>query len=170
MPVQVWEKPDEADANWQVPVLEVEEAIRQAARRWQVLEIACDPYRWARTFQVLEDENLPVVTFPQNASRMTPATTRFFEAVVNKSMTHNGDLQLARHISNATLRVDARGTRLAKEKRGSLRRIDLAVASVMALERAAWWQTQSGNLPQVFDPWSLSETEIPSVWSNHDNG
>ena len=169
MPVQVWEKPDEADANWQVPVLEVEEAIRQAARRWQVLEIACDPYRWARTFQVLEDENLPVVTFPQNASRMTPATTRFFEAVVNKSMTHNGDLQLARHISNATLRVDARGTRLAKEKRGSQRRIDLAVASVMALERAAWWQTQSGNLPQVFDPWSLSEAEIPSVWSNHDN-
>jgi phage terminase large subunit-like protein len=84
-------------------------------------------------------------------------------------MTHNGDLQLARHISNATLRVDARGTRLAKEKRGSQRRIDLAVASVMALERAAWWQTQSGNLPQVFDPWSLAEAEIPSVWSNHDD-
>jgi len=133
------------------------------------LEIACDPYRWARTFQVLEDENLPVVTFPQNASRMTPATTRFFEAVVNKSMTQNGDLQLARHISNATLRVDARGTRLAKEKHGSMRRIDLAVASVMALERAAWWQTQSGNLPQVFDPWSMGEEEIPSVWSNHDD-
>ena len=169
MPIKVWEKPDEADANWQVPVLEVEDAIREAAKRWQVLEISCDPYRWARTFQVLEDENLPVVTFPQNASRMTPATTRLFEAVVNKSITHNGDPQLARHISNATLRVDARGTRLAKEKRGSQRRIDLAVASVMALERAAWWQTQSGNLPQVFDPWSLQEEEVPSVWSNHNN-
>lgn len=168
-PIKVWEKPDEADANWQVPVLEVEDAIRDAAKRWQVLEISCDPYRWARTFQVLEDENLPIVTFPQTASRMTPATTRMFEAIVNKSISQNGDQQLARHFANASLRVDARGTRLAKEKPGSMRRIDLAVASVMALERAAWWQTQSGNLPQIFDPWSLQEEEIPSVWSNHDD-
>ena len=169
MPVATWEKPDEADANWQVPVLDVEEAIRDACKRWQVMEIACDPYRWARTFQVLEDEGLPVVTFPQTASRMTPATTRFFEACVNKTMTHNGDAKLARHIANATLRVDQRGSRLAKEKRGSTRRIDLAVASVMALERAAWWHSQGGSLPAVFDPWSLSEGEVPSVWANHDN-
>ena len=153
IPVAVWEKPDEADASWQVPVLEVEEAIRNAAKRWQVLEIACDPYRWARTFQVLEEENLPVVTFPQTSSRMTPATTRFFEAVVNKQITHNGDAQLARHIANATLRVDSRGSRLAKEKRGSQRRIDMAVASVMALERASYWIGQGGTLPPVYDIW-----------------
>jgi phage terminase large subunit-like protein len=170
MPVAVWEKPEEAGADWQVPVLEVEDAIRKAAIRWQVLEIACDPYRWARTFQVLEEENLPVVTFPQNAARMTPATTRFFEAVVNKQITAIPDPQLARHIGNATLRVDQRGSRLAKEKRGSSRRIDLAVASVMALERAAWWHSQGGVLPQIFDLWSASnQEEVPSVWSNHDN-
>lgn len=169
-PVAVWEKPDEAAADWQVPVLEVEDSLRDACKKWQVQEIACDPYRWARTFQVLEDEGLPVVTFPQTASRMTPATTRFFEAVVNKQITHNGDPQLARHIGNATLRVDQRGSRLAKEKRGSSKRIDLAVASVMALERAAWWQTQGGSLPQIFDPWSIDENkEVPSVWDNHDN-
>ena len=155
MPVAVWEKPDEADASWQVPVLEVEDAIRKAATRWQVLEIACDPYRWARTFQVLEDEGLPVVTFPQTASRMTPATTRFFEAVVNKNITQNGDAQLARHIGNAQLRTDNRGSRLAKEAKGSKRRIDLAVSSVMALERASWWQSQGGALPQVFDPFTM---------------
>lgn len=153
-PVAVWEKPEDAGADWQVPVLEVEDAIRDACKRWNVLEIACDPYRWARTFQVLEDEGLPVVTFPQTASRMTPATTRFYEAVVNKTLTHDGDPRLARHVANATLRIDQRGSRLAKEKRGSTRRIDLAVASVMALERAAWWHSQGGNLPQVFDPWN----------------
>lgn len=160
MPVAVWEKPDEADATWQVPVLEVEDAIRAAATRWQVLEIACDPYRWARTFQVLDDEGLPVVTFPQTASRMTPATTRFFEAVVNKTLTHNGDAQLARHIGNAQLRTDNRGSRLAKEAKGSKRRIDLAVSSVMALERASWWQSQGGALPQIFDPFSM---EVPDA-------
>ena len=154
-PVAVWEKPDEADASWQVPVLEVEDAIRNAATRWQVLEIACDPYRWARTFQILDDEGLPIVTFPQTASRMTPATTRFFESVMNKTITHNGDSQLARHIGNAQLRTDNRGSRLAKEAKGSKRRIDLAVSSVMALERAAYWQSQGGALPQIFDPFSM---------------
>jgi hypothetical protein len=157
MPVAVWEKPDEADADWQVPVLEVEDAIRDACKRWQVAEIACDPYRWARTFQVLDDEGLPVVTFPQTASRMTPATTRFYEAVVNEQITHDGDPRLARHVSNATLRVDQRGTRLSKEKRGSTRRIDLAVSSVMALERAAWWQSEGDHLPMIFDPFSMEE-------------
>ena len=168
-PVATWEKPDDAGADWQVPVLEVEDAIRDACRRWQVMEIACDPYRWARTFQVLEDEGLPIVVFPQTASRMTPATTRFFEAVVNKSITVSSSPQLARHIANAQLKVDQRGSRLAKEKRGSTRRIDLAVASVMGLERAVWWHSQGGALPQVFDPWSMEESEVPSVWSNHDN-
>ena len=155
VPLNVWEKPDEAGADWQVPVLEVEDAIRAACKKYEVMEIACDPYRWARTFQILEDEGLPVVTFPQTASRMTPATTRFYEAVVNRSATHNADPALARHVGNATLRVDARGSRLAKEKRGSSRRIDLAVSSVMALERAAWWQAQGGHLPMVFDVWSM---------------
>jgi phage terminase large subunit-like protein len=160
MPVAVWEKPDEADASWQIPVLEVEDAIRAAAIRWQVLEIACDPYRWARTFQILDDEGLPVVTFPQTASRMTPATTRFFESVVNKTLTHDGDARLARHIGNAQLRTDNRGSRLAKEAKGSKRRIDLAVSSVMALERASWWQSQGGALPQIFDPFSM---EVPDA-------
>lgn len=153
VPIAAWEKPEEADADWQVPVLDVEEAIRNACKKYDVVEIACDPYRWARTFQVLEDEGLPVVVFPQNASRMTPATTRFYEAVMNKTVTHNGDPMLARHIANATLRVDNRGSRLAKEKKNSTRRIDLAVASVMAHERAAWWHQQGGFLPPIFDPW-----------------
>ena len=152
-PIATWEKPEEAGADWQVPVLDVEEAIRNACKKYQVLEIACDPYRWARTFQVLEDEGLPVVVFPQNASRMTPATTRFYESVMNRTITQNGDAMLARHIGNATLRIDNRGSRLAKEKKNSTRRIDLAVASVMGLERAVWWHQQGGFLPPIFDPW-----------------
>lgn len=153
MPIAVWEKPEEAGADWQVPILDVEETLRNACKDYEVMEIACDPYRWARTFQILEEEGLPVVTFPQTASRMTPATTRFFESVVNKQITHDANPTMARHIGNATLRVDQRGSRLSKEKRGSTRRIDLAVSAVMALERAAWWQSQGGFLPAVYDPW-----------------
>jgi phage terminase large subunit-like protein len=102
-----------------------------------VLEIAADPFRWARSLQLLDGEGLPVGEYPQSPARMQPATARFYEAVVNGELTHSGDSRLARHVGNAVLREDARGARLAKERRDSPRKIDAAVAAVMAHDRAA---------------------------------
>jgi phage terminase large subunit-like protein len=130
--VELWEA-----AGNQVPIVDVEAAIRAACRRWRVLEIAADPFRWARSLQLLEGEGLPVMEYPQSPGRMTPATARFYEAVVNQQLTHSGDSRLARHVGNAILREDARGARLAKERKDSPRRIDAAVAAVMAHDRAA---------------------------------
>jgi phage terminase large subunit-like protein len=78
-----------------------------------------------------------VLAYPQVPSRMTPATTRFSEAVSNGALTHSGDRRLARHVENCTLREDGRGARLAKEHKYSKRRIDLAVCAVMGLDVAA---------------------------------
>jgi phage terminase large subunit-like protein len=130
--VELWEA-----AGHQVPIVDVEAAIRAACRRWRVLEIAADPFRWARSLQLLDGEGLPILEYPQSPGRMTPATSRFYEAVVNGALTHSGDSRLARHIGNAVLREDARGARLAKERKDSPRRIDAAVAAVMAHDRAA---------------------------------
>jgi phage terminase large subunit-like protein len=130
--VELWEA-----AGTQVPIVDVEQAVRAACRRWRVLEIAADPFRWARSLQLLDGEGLPVLEYPQSPGRMTPATARFYEAVVNQQLTHSGDSRLARHIGNAVLREDARGARLAKERKDSPRRIDAAVAAVMAHDRAA---------------------------------
>ncbi|MFI6117468.1 terminase large subunit domain-containing protein [Kitasatospora sp. NPDC051164] len=134
--VAAWERPQEAGQDWTVPILEVEDALRQACRRWNVREIVCDPYRWGRTYQVLEEEGLPVVEFPQSPARMIPATTRFYEAVMNRTLTHSGDPRLARHLANCVIRTDSRGSRLSKDAKHSPRKIDLAVSAVMALERA----------------------------------
>jgi phage terminase large subunit-like protein len=82
------------------PIVDVEPAIRAACRRWRVLEIAADPFRWARSLQLLDQEGLPVMESP---GRMTPAPARFYEAVVNGQLTHSGDSRLARHIGNAVL-------------------------------------------------------------------
>jgi phage terminase large subunit-like protein len=132
--VELWEP---GAQNEQVPIVDVEAAIRAACRRWRVLEIAADPFRWARSLQLLDGEGLPVLEYPQSPGRMTPATARFYEAVVNGQLTHSGDSRLARHVGNAVLRDDARGARLVKERRDSPRRIDAAVAAVMAHDRAA---------------------------------
>jgi phage terminase large subunit-like protein len=68
---------------------------------------------------------------------MTPATQAFREAVMNQKLTHGGDPRLARHISNAVLKVDSRGQRIVKDHKGSSREIDLAVAAIMAADGAA---------------------------------
>lgn len=134
--VECWERPERAGEEWRVPILDVEDAIRAACRQWQVREIVCDPARWARTYQVLEAEGLPVVEFPQSPQRMTPATQRMYEAIVNQQVTHSGDPRLARHFNNCALRPTSRGPMLSKDTKDSPRKIDLAVASVMALHRA----------------------------------
>jgi phage terminase large subunit-like protein len=141
--IACWEKPPGDATGWRVPIVDVEEAVRQACRRFSVKEIVCDPFRWARTYQALEAEGLPVVEFPQSPQRMVPATARFYEAVLNRGLTHSGDPRLSRHMDNATLKVDARGARLMKDARDSPRKIDLAVAAVMAFDRASAPMTDS---------------------------
>ena len=69
---------------------------------------------------------------------MTPATQRVTALVRTHQMRHDGDARLARHVSNAVLREDSRGVRLVKEQPRSPRKIDAAVAMVMAVDRAQW--------------------------------
>lgn len=141
-----WERPATADDSWKVPILEVEEAIRTACRRWRVREVACDPARWARSLETLELEGLPMLEYPQSPERMVPATQRFYEAVLNKTVSHGGDPRLARHVGNCVLRVNQRGAQVAKETKTSSRKIDLAVAAIVALDRAS----QIPEQPQPF--------------------
>ena len=120
-----------------MPVVGVEDAVRAACRRWRVLEVAADPYRWQRSLELLDGEGIPVGEYPQSPARMGPATARFYSAVVDRLLSHDGSAALARHVANAVLREDSRGARLAKEHKVSKRRIDAAVAAVMADDRAA---------------------------------
>lgn len=126
-----------------VPVLEVEQAIRSRYGTGSVVQIAADPARWARTIQVLGAEGLPVVEYPLTPARMIPASTRFHEAVVNRQLTQDGHDDLAAHISNAVVKVDSRGSRITRESRYSLRRIDLAVAAVVAHDLACDLKAQA---------------------------
>jgi phage terminase large subunit-like protein len=134
--VRVWEPPEGA-TEWLVPITQVEDELRAACQRWRVRALVADPYRWARSLELLAEEGLPVEVYPQQPARMTPATTRLAEAVLNQAVTHSGNQDLARHVSNAVVKVDSRGTRIVKEHRRSTRRIDLAVCAVMAHDVAA---------------------------------
>jgi phage terminase large subunit-like protein len=147
--VGLWEKPRDAH-DWEVPRTEVKDTIRDACKRWDVKGIAWDEYLWLDAADELETEGLPIIRFPQVAQRMSPATQRFYEMAVDKALTHSGDAGLARHVGNAVLKVDSRGWRIYKEHKSSPRKIDLAVATVMAV----WLAANLEDEPEV-EPWAV---------------
>jgi phage terminase large subunit-like protein len=152
--VGAWEKdPQIHDDTWRVDVLEVEDRIREFVKaNPNVKEIACDPYRWTRTMQVLQEEGYPIVEYPStNARRMVPACAKFYDAVVDQKLIHDGNPLLARHLSNAVVKIDQLGPRIVKENRASQRRIDAAVAAVLAFDRATVSRIEEEPLvPQFF--------------------
>ena len=83
---------------------------------------------------VLEEEGLPIISYPNSAERMVPATQRFYEGVVNQSFTHDGDATLNKHINNTVTKTSSRGIMVAKAT--SKRKIDAAVAAIFSYDRA----------------------------------
>ena len=147
-----WEAPPGA-TDWRVDILDVEDAIRACFLRWHVVEVCADPHLWARSLQLLAEDGLPVVEFPQHPSRMTPATSRFTDLVNTRQLTHSGHPALTRHVSNAVLKRDSRGLRLQKEHRSSQRHIDLAVAAVMGVDRAMSHEPEPAKpIPNFYIP------------------
>ena len=138
--VGAWEKDSKIhDDDWKVDMREVESTIIEFCRKHRnVKEIACDPFRWERTMEVLEqDYGLPVVAFPTtSARRMVPACAKFYDALSEDRLVHDGDGLLSRHFANAVIKTDNLGPRIVKDKRSSPRKIDGAVASIVAVDRA----------------------------------
>lgn len=137
----LWEPPKDRP-DYRVPVADVEDVIRAAAKQYRVVEVIADPFRWNRTLQALESEGLPIVEFPHSTTRLTAATTDLYKAAIAGELSHSGNLDLARHMGNAVVVEDARGVRLDKGKRNSSRLIDLAATAVMAHSRATWRATR----------------------------
>lgn len=139
-PVAIWEPQGRPD--FRVPIADVEQALRDACRRWHVVEVACDPFRWQKSLQALQAEGLPMAEFGQTRARMTPATQSLTEAVINGEVTHSGDPALTRHVLNARVTDDHAGVRLHKVDKHSEFKIDAAVCAVMAHSRARHYAAQ----------------------------
>ena len=143
--VKAWEKDLAQDGDdWRVDIAEVEATIVEACQRYRVREIVCDPFRWQRSMQALEDQGWPVVEFPQSPSRMIKACAKFFDAVVAGGIVHDGDPLLARHLDNTMTKLTPAGPHVKKENPNSPRKIDAAVAAIMAVDRAT-----VGSIEQV---------------------
>lgn len=153
--VGCWERPSKRE-NWTVPRSEVDAAVDAAMKRWRVKELACDPPGWHQEIDQWAETYGPdvVVAYPTNKLElMADACSKFYTAVVTAGLSHDGDARLSRHLANARVK-ELRGGRayITKDGRDSPRKIDLAVAAVVAHDRA----TQS-EAPSVYERRGLIE-------------
>lgn len=151
--VKAWEKDELVhDDSWRVNIAEVEEEILNFMQKYpKVREVACDPFRWQRSMEVLADQGVPIVEYPSTSpKRMVIGCAKFFDYVTEKRVTHNGDPLLARHLSNAVTKTDNIGIRIVKENRASARRIDAAVAAIIAVDRATAGRMEVQVIPEFF--------------------
>jgi phage terminase large subunit-like protein len=99
--------------------------------------LAFDPARFQDFFARLEaDGHEPVEWATNSLIRMVPACQEFYTAVMERTISHDGDERLASHVANAVLKEDRHGPRIVKETKGSPRKIDLAVCAVGAYAEA----------------------------------
>jgi hypothetical protein len=139
----LWEKPVHLD-DWEVPVGDVKSAVEQAFSTWNVWRMYADPPyweslvdEWAGTYG--EDR---VISWWTNRLRPVGHAVRAFTgAIAAGELTHDGNKDLARHIGNAKkklLRVrddeDKPLWSIEKDRQDSPRKIDAAMASVLAWE------------------------------------
>lgn len=125
---------------------EVEALIRELCATWQVTRCAFDPFQMVRTAQILASEGVPVETFPQNDSRMVPASQLLYELIVEDRLVLDECQTCREQILAAGVVETARGWRLHKLK--SAGPIDAAVALAMGVQLAEWEHALAGG-PRV---------------------
>lgn len=137
---RVWARPVRPDGNpdesWRLPIVEVEDYIRDLCRIWDVVSIAYDPAFITWSAADLEAEGLPMVKTPQSPARMCPATAALFEAIVQGKLRHDGDPVLTAHVKSAKIHRMRRGGEML-EKQHAGKKIDAAIALTMAVGEAS---------------------------------
>lgn len=153
MLVKTWEKNfDKDDDTWRISIDEVKETIIRFTQDYpKCREIACDPYRWAQMMQELDEMGLPIVEYQTNLLKlMIPATQKVFEAVTEQKVVHDGNPALSRHMDNCVIKMDHRGQRVTKESSNSRKKIDNAIAFIIAYDRATATKIEERVVPQFF--------------------
>ena len=136
----LWEHPG-GNVAWTVDHDGVEKTVLDAFRKFKVLEMSADPPYWSQQLQrwaELFGEETVLAFNTAVRKRMAEACSSFYQAVVSDGLTHDGHPGLARHVDNAVLKETAAGAYITKEDRLSPRKIDAAIAAVIAYNRAMW--------------------------------
>ena len=112
----------------------VESHLIEMAQKYDVQEVAFDPAFFMRSAEVLAEQGMPLVEFPQSPQRMIPACANLYDLIVNQRLAHDGNPLFTDQVLSAAQRMKDNGWTLSKGK--SKRKIDAVIALAMAVDRA----------------------------------
>ncbi len=156
--VGVWEAPDATDtwSEWSPPLVEIETAVADAFRRWDVVAFYADPAKdWRSTInaweathgagvqvRVKQDHPFEWWMTGGRTGLIQRAVEQFEGAIRNAALavsrgetpelTHGGSYALTRHVLAARRRTRGGKLTVAKEHDYSARKIDACVAAILA--------------------------------------
>lgn len=114
----------------------VEERIYDLCERFDVREVAIDPWNARQTFNNLMAAGVPAVEFRQGMVSMAPAVKELERAILAGKFQHGGHKILRWNFDNIAVEMDAAGNKKFNKSKAK-DKIDGAVASAMAIARAA---------------------------------
>ncbi|MBZ4498041.1 terminase large subunit domain-containing protein [Dermacoccus sp. Tok2021] len=135
----LWENP--GDPRWRVPRSDVSNAVDVAFQKYEVLELAADPWGWnseIEAWAARHGEKRVLMWNTAAANRMAPATDRLYAATQEQTVTHDGNKDLAAHVAHCIAKRTPMGDLVSKDKKGSPRKIDAAVGAIIAFDRASF--------------------------------
>lgn len=134
-PIHVWEKPDGA-RDWEVDFVSVDLYVREYLSKYNVVRMNCDPAYWQDIVGrwAVDHDGVVWEWWTSRKKAMAEANERFSTAVATGNIKHPGSEVLTRHVLNAHVEETPWGELLRKDIRGGSRKIDAAVASVLAYE------------------------------------
>jgi phage terminase large subunit-like protein len=113
----------------------IEAFIGELGKRYNIREIAFDRWGAVQMVQNLEGMGYTVVPFGQGFKDMSPPTKELMKLVLGQSIAHAGHPVLRWMMDNIFIRTDPAGN-IKPDKQKSTEKIDGAVATIMALDRA----------------------------------
>ena len=113
----------------------IEQFIEELGKTYNIKEIAFDRWGAVQMTQNLEGLGFTVVPFGQGYKDMSPPTKELMKLVLEKRIAHGGNEPLRWMMDNIYVKTDPAGN-IKADKEKSTERIDGAVATIMALDRA----------------------------------
>ena len=126
----------------------IEKFIEKLGEKYNIREIAFDRWGAIQIVQNLESMGFTVIPFGQGFKDMSPPTKELMKLVLERKLAHGGHPILRWMMDNIYIRQDPAGN-IKADKEKSTEKIDGAVATIMALDRAIRCGNQ--NTESVYD-------------------
>ena len=126
----------------------IESFIEELGENYNIREIAFDRWGAIQMVQNLEGMGYTVVPFGQGFKDMSPPTKELMKLTLEQKLAHGGHPVLHWNMDNIFIRTDPAGN-IKADKEKSTEKIDGAIATIMALDRAI--RNGNVNSASVYD-------------------